>query len=288
MKVLTKHLMFFCVTGLLTVLSATGTMHGAANDLRVVTAAMNGDLEAVRNLIREAADVNTSLGDGTTALHWAAEKDDAEMAQLLIYAGANIRATTRIGGYTPLFMAARRGAAPVVDVLLKSGSDVNVAAINDMTPLMFAALSGDRESVRLLVEAGADVNAREAEHGQTALIFAAAYDRADVIEELVEHQADLDLETELQEPAKRPERPDQVQPVGVRLPPQNAPAPARDRRQQLQQALLAEDGRNPRSPRGGLTALMYAARDGSVNAIRALVGAARPSTRSAQTTALRF
>ncbi len=272
MNALTKHLMCFCVAGLLTVLSATGTMRGAANDLRVVTAAMNGDIEAVRNLIREAADVNTSLGDGTTALHWAAEKDDAEMAQLLIYAGANIRATTRIGGYTPLFMAARRGAAPVVDALLKSGSDVNVAAINDMTPLMFAALSGDRESVRLLVEAGADVNAREAEHGQTALIFAAAYDRADVVEELVEHQADLDLATELQEPAKRPERPDQVEPVGVRSPPQNAPAPARDRRQQLQQALLDEDGRNPRSPRGGLTALMYAARDGSVNAIRALVG----------------
>ena len=288
--------MLFAGAALLVVLSVTQTMRGAANDLRVVTAAMNGDRQAVRNLIKEAADVNTSLGDGTTALHWAADRGDAEMAQWLIYAGANINATTRIGGYTPLFMAARRGAPSVVDVLLKSGSDVHVAAINDMTPLMHAALSGDRESVRLLVAAGADVNAREAEHGQTALIFASAYDRADVVEELVDHRADLNLATEIQEPAKSPDTPDQVQAVGVRLP-RRAPAPVRRRendaepssaeqvrvrRLELQQTFLAEDERNPRSPRGGLTALMYAARDGSVNAVRALVaGGAELNRRSA-------
>ena len=173
-----------------------------------------------------------------------------------------------------------------------------------MTPLMFAALSGNRESVRLLLEKGADVNRRESEHGQTALIFAAAYDRADVIEELIEHRADLNAATEVQEPASRPERPGRVQAVGVPLPPENASAPARQRGQpnsvaspaeqaqqqlqQLQQRLLAENERNPRSPRGGLTALMYAARDGSLNAIRALVeGGADLDARSAdESTAL--
>ena len=293
-----KHMMLVFVSGLLAALSVTASVIGAANDVRVVNAAMKSDLEAVRDLIEEAADVNSALGDGTTALHWAADKGDAEMTQLLIYAGANIRATTRIGGYTPLFMAARRGAAAVVDVLLKSGSDVNLSGMNAMTPLMFAALSGNRESVRLLIEKGADVNARESEHGQTALIFAAAYDRADVIEELVRHRADLNTATEVQEPAKRPERPGRVQAVAAPLPQGSALTPAaqqeqsntvappaeqaQQQRQQLQQRLLTENERNPRSPRGGLTALMYAARDGSANAIRALVeGGADLDARSA-------
>ena len=121
-NMLGKHRMFALVIGLVAVLSVTATMTGRGNDLRVVHAAIEGDREAVRDLIRGAADVNSALGDSTTALHWAAEKGDAEMAQLLIYAGANIHATTRIGGYTPLFMAAKRGAASVIDVLLKSGS----------------------------------------------------------------------------------------------------------------------------------------------------------------------
>ena len=291
--------MFTLVIGLVAVLSVTASGTGRANDLRVVNAAMNGDREAVRNLIKEAADVNSALGDGTTAIHWAATNADAEMVQVLIYAGANIHATTRISGYTPLFMAAKRGAASVIDVLLNSGSDVNVGAINAMTPLMFAALSGDRESVRLLLEKGADPNAKESEHGQTSLILAAAYDRADVIEELVGHGADLDTATTLQEPATLPERAGQVQTLGAPLPPTNASTQQRNavttpgeqaqqQRKQLQQRLLAENDRNPRSPRGELTALMYAARDGSLNAIRALVeGGADLDARSAdESTAL--
>ena len=70
---------------------------------------MQGDKDAVRALLKQAADVNAAQGDGMTALHWAAMKDDAELAQMLLYAGANLKATTRIGGYTPLILAAQDG-----------------------------------------------------------------------------------------------------------------------------------------------------------------------------------
>ena len=58
-----------------------------------------------------ARDVNAAQGDGMTALHWAAMKNDAELAQMLVYAGANVKATTRLGANTPLVIAARNGSA---------------------------------------------------------------------------------------------------------------------------------------------------------------------------------
>src|SRR3954466_12694729 len=75
----------------------------------VADAAMAGNKEAVRSLPKTAADVNAAQGDGMTALHWAAMKDDADLVQTLLFAGANVRATTRLGAYTPPVLAARRG-----------------------------------------------------------------------------------------------------------------------------------------------------------------------------------
>ena len=63
----------------------------------------------MRTLLKQGADVNAAQGDGMTALHWAARNGDVELAQMLLYAGANVKATTRLGGYTPLMLAARAG-----------------------------------------------------------------------------------------------------------------------------------------------------------------------------------
>src|SRR5215208_659383 len=115
----------------------------AAPGAPVADAAMQGNRDAVKALLKQAADVNAAQGDGMTALHWAAMKDDAERAQTLLFAGANIRATTRIGAYTPLILAAKNGSAAVMAPLLKSGADVNAATANGTTPLMFAAASGN-------------------------------------------------------------------------------------------------------------------------------------------------
>ena len=98
---LLKHLALGTVgVGLLGVL-----LSASPNDARVADAAMAGDREAVRALLKQGADVNAAQGDGTTPLHWAARRGDVELAQMLIYAGANVRATTRLGGWTPLLMA---------------------------------------------------------------------------------------------------------------------------------------------------------------------------------------
>ncbi len=98
---------------------------GAQSAAPVADAAMSGELAAVKTLLQQGRDVNAAQGDGMTALHWAAMKNDAELAQMLVYAGANVKATTRLGGNTPLVIAARNGNAPVVEVLLKAGADAN-------------------------------------------------------------------------------------------------------------------------------------------------------------------
>src|ERR671912_2951491 len=102
----------------------------------IADAAARGDREAVKALLKKAADVNAAQGDGMTALHWAAMNGDAELAEMLIVAGANVRATTRLGTYTPLYLASQQGHATVVQALVKAGSDVKAGTPNRTTPLV--------------------------------------------------------------------------------------------------------------------------------------------------------
>src|SRR5262245_56815884 len=105
----------------------------------VADAAQQGDRDAVKSLLKQAADVNAAQGDGMTALHWAAMKNDADLTQMLLYAGANVRAMTRIGSYTPLVLAAKNGSASVIVPLVAAGADVNTKTANGTTVLMLAA-----------------------------------------------------------------------------------------------------------------------------------------------------
>ena len=90
----------------------------AASSSPVADAAMKGDREALRALLKQGADVGAARGDGMTALHFAADRGDLEMTEMLLYAGANVSAVTRIGQYTPLHLASQAGSVPVVQALL--------------------------------------------------------------------------------------------------------------------------------------------------------------------------
>src|SRR5436305_7410861 len=90
----------------------------AAATSPVADAAVKGDREAVRAVLKQGADASAPQGDGMSALHHAAARGDADMAGMLLYAGANVGATTRIGQYTPLHLASQAGSAAVVEALL--------------------------------------------------------------------------------------------------------------------------------------------------------------------------
>jgi uncharacterized protein len=163
----------------------------------VVEAAMRGDREAVRSLLKEGDDVNSAQPDGMTALHWAVQKNDVELAKLLLYGGANVRATTRIGGYTPLLIAAKNGQTAMIEALLNGGADAKSATVNGATALMLASQAGNADAVKMLITHGADVNAVEQVKGESALYFAAAYGRADVVRALAANGANPNITTKV-------------------------------------------------------------------------------------------
>ncbi|MEO8679633.1 MAG: ankyrin repeat domain-containing protein [Vicinamibacterales bacterium] len=176
---------------------AMSLLLAAAGAAPVADAVMKRDKEAVRALLKDGADVNAAQGDGMTALHWAARSGDTELAQMLLYAGANVKANTRLGAYTPLMMAAEQGHAGVIAALLAAGADVKAGNVTGTTPLMLAALSGDAKSVTTLVENGAEIDAKEKSMEQTALMFASATNRVDAINALLKAGANVKLTTKV-------------------------------------------------------------------------------------------
>jgi ankyrin repeat protein len=167
---------------------------GATSDARLVEAVKDQNSEAVRALLKQHADVNAAQGDGATALHWAAYRDDSETADLLIRAGANVNAANDLG-VTPLFLACANGNAVIVANLLKAGADPNASSSTGVSPLMVAARTGRADAVKALLAHGANVNAKEASRGQTALMWAVAQRHADVVGVLIEHGADVTVRT---------------------------------------------------------------------------------------------
>jgi ankyrin repeat protein len=157
----------------------------------VADAAKAGSPELVRALLQRGEDVNAAQGDGMTALHWAALAGDVDLARMLLYAGANVKATTRLGAFTPLLLASKNGQGPMVVVLLETGANPNDATSNGTTALMLAAASGSVEAAGALLDRGAAIDAKESAMGQTALMFAAAYDRAAVVDLLTRRGADV-------------------------------------------------------------------------------------------------
>ena len=179
------------VAALLVLLVATAA---TPPDSPVADAAMRGDLDEVRELLRSGADVNAPQGDGLTALHWAADNGDAALAGVLVYAGANLRPLTRNDAYTPMHMAARGGHAGVITLLVEAGADPAVATSRTgVTPMHLAAKAGSGEAIRALATGGAQVDARDHQWGQTPLIFAAGFNRLVAVNTLIELGADVSL-----------------------------------------------------------------------------------------------
>jgi len=248
----------------------------------VADAAMAKDAALVRQLLKSGADANGSQGDGMSALHWASLHGDAAMAEMLIVAGANVRATTRIGGFTALHLASQAGKAAVVAPLVKGRAAVDARTATGATALMLAAGAGSAEILRTLAEAGADLNSTETANGQSALMFAASGGRTEAAAMLIAKGADLTLRSRVVDLTKL-EVPEEV--LQDQLRQQQTPAVRNEGGAATPAAAAAAPSSSSRMAGvsrpykynelignyGGLTALHFAARQGATDTVRALV-----------------
>jgi ankyrin repeat protein len=230
--------MFRTCAFFLSCLIALGAHADTTDTAGVADAAKEGDWSRVRQLIQQHADVNAPEPDGTTALHWAARNDDIEMARALILSGANARAADRYG-LTPLTLAATRGSARMLELLIRAGADPNTSLPEGETALMTAARTGDPDAVRVLLAHGAEVNRKEKTLGETALMWAAAENHPEAVGILAAAGADLNARSTV-----------------LHLAPFNW----------VTSGMISTS-----LPRGGWSALHYAARQGAIEAARVLV-----------------
>jgi uncharacterized protein len=218
------------------------TSFGASSE--VANAAQSRNHEALRVLIQKKADVNQPQPDGSTALHWAAHWADLEAADLLIQSKAKVDPPNRDGA-TPLFLAALNGSSPMVEKLLKAGADPNAPVLpHGETALMLACRSGNRDVVKLLLDRGARVNQKETLRGTTALMWASEQGHSEIVGLLAQHGAEVNAQSASITPPKR---------RGLGFAPPNAPGDAQ--------------------AKGGLTALLFAVRQGSLESVTTLANA---------------
>jgi ankyrin repeat protein len=201
----------------------------------LVDAVKAGDKAAALALIDKRVDVNAPEADGTTALHWAVHQNDLDLAERLIRAGAKVNAKNDYGA-TPMSEAAVTGTAAIIETLLKAGADVESPNPDGQTALMVVARTSRVDAAQALLRHGAKVNAVEQWRGQTALMWAAAQSQPAMVKALVAAGADVN---------------------------------ARSKVNNWQRQVTAE----PRAiyrPAGGLTPLLYVAREGCVECAKCL------------------
>jgi ankyrin repeat protein len=199
-----------------------------------------GDRKAALALIRAGADVNEAQPDGTRPIHWAVYRVDYELLDALIANKAKADVTNEFGD-TPLAEAAKVTDARMVKTLLDAGARPEGANLDGETALMLAIKSGDLAIVRILINAGANVNTVEKEHRQTPLMYAAAAKKnaGEMVKLLLSKGADVKLRA-----------------LSYDWP-----------------SHISEEPRVQYHPFGGLTALLYAARDGCYDCVEALIAA---------------
>ncbi|HUF71910.1 MAG TPA: ankyrin repeat domain-containing protein [Gammaproteobacteria bacterium] len=208
----------------------------------LVDAAGDGEAAAVIALLADGADPNARSEDGTSALHWAAYHDDVELARALVAAGATADVINEYGS-TPLSEAAAIGNPRMIALLLDAGADVDRANADGQTPLMIVARTSKVEAAKLLIDAGADVNRAERWRGQTPLMWAAAQGQPGMIRLLLESGAEPDVRSAANEWPRQ----------------------------------VSGEPRRMYRPTGGLSPLLFAAREGCTECVAALLeGGANP------------
>jgi ankyrin repeat protein len=202
----------------------------------LLDAARAGDRDAALSSLGAARDIDAIDATGTTALMFAIHHGDRELVGTLLRKGARVDVRNEFGA-TPLSEAAVLGDVEILKLLLDAGADPDAANAHGQTPLMVIARTANVAAAKQLLKKGAAVDAREATRGQTALMWAAAQSQPAMVRLLVREGADVGAQTTIN----------------------------------TNQRQISGEPRAQHRPSGGFTALMFAARQGCLPCVQALV-----------------
>ena len=199
-----------------------------------------GNRKAALEKIRAGADVNEAQPDGTRPIHWAVYRVDYDLIEALLAKKAKVNVTNEFGS-TPLAEAAKLGDARMVKMLLDAGAQPESANPDGETALMLATKTGELPVVEMLIKAGANVNTIEKFHHQTALMWAATAPKnaGEIVKLLLSKGADVKVQALYSD----------------------------------WDSQITSEPRAQYRPTGGLTALLYAVRDGCYDCVDALIAA---------------
>jgi uncharacterized protein len=182
------------------------------------------------------SDVNRRNPDGSTPLQWAVYNGDVAEAKRLLRAGADVTLANKYGA-SPMTLAAEVGNAEMLKVLLEAGANADSPNPEGQTALLAVARTGNVEAATLLIDHGATVDAKEKWGGQTALMWASARRHPKMMELLIAKGADV-----------------------------NAASTDRNYQRHIQ-----AEGRPKNLDSGGLTPLLYAARENCAACVKVLL-----------------
>jgi uncharacterized protein len=249
MRVTSPVLAFFTAILLANSASIARAQTASNPSFAVIAAVKSHNVAGLGGLLEKGADVNAADPDGTTPLMIAVHERDVDMIGALLKAGADVDATNRYGA-TALHTASRNGDAHSAALLLAAGANPATALPEGETALMAAARTGNVELINALLAGGkgragdvnkADPNYKEGWKGQTALMWAAAEGHAGAIKALIAGGASPnEFSAEIA-----------------------VPQPSPDRR--------TNGFVYPNIPKGRMAALHFAARNGHMEAVEALV-----------------
>jgi len=194
--------------------------------LSVVILASTVSVAAAQSSATDVNPVDQRQVDGSTPLQWAVYNGSVSEVQRLLKAGANVSIANNYG-VTAMELAAEVGNTPILKLLLDAGANVDSPNPEGQTALMAVARTGNVEAAQLLLDRGAKVDAKENWGGQTALMWASARRHPKMMELLISRGANV-----------------------------NARSTARDYQRHVQ-----AEGRPKNLDSGGLTPLLYAARE---------------------------
>jgi len=228
----------FALVATLVAGSAAAQTAPSRRDTRLVEALKSGDTAAALALIQKRVDVNVPEPDGTTPLHWAVRMNNLDLVNRLLRAGANPKAVNRYE-VTPIQLACLNGSAEAVERLVEAGESANATGAYGETALMVCARAGNPETAKVLISRGATVDAVESWRGQTALMWATAQHHPEMMKVLIAAGADVNARSALQHWERQ----------------------------------RTFEPRDKWLPEGGLTPLLFAAREGCAECVRVLLDA---------------